>query len=54
VQVIDNVGAVHTLDALGHTGVEGVFEGPLYRSRIDLVGARRAQSAFLMPEGLFV
>jgi hypothetical protein len=54
VQVIDNVGAVHAFDALGHAGVEDVFEGPLYRSRIDLVGARRTQSAFLVPEGLFV
>jgi hypothetical protein len=53
-QVIDNVGTVHALDALGHAGVESVFEGPLYRSRIDLVSARRTQSAFLVPEGLFV
>jgi hypothetical protein len=54
VQVVDDVGAVHAFDALGHAGVERVFEGPLYRSRIDLVRARRAQSTFLAPEGLLV
>jgi hypothetical protein len=54
VQVVDNVGAVHAFDALGHAGVERVFKGPFYDSRIDLVRARCAQSAFFTPESLLV
>lgn len=54
VQVVDDVGAVHAFDALGHARVESVFKGPLYRPGIDLVGAGCAQSTFLTPEGLFV
>ena len=53
-QVVDDVGAVHALDTLGHAGVERVFEWPFYRSRVDLVRAGRAQSAFLPPERLLV
>jgi len=54
VQVIDDVGAVHAFNTLGHARVESVFKGPLYRPRVDLVRARCAQSTFLAPEGLFV
>jgi len=53
-QIVDDVGAVHTLNRLGHTGIELKFKWPLYNSGIDLVSARGAELAIFAPKGLLV